>query len=125
MSCDNSTISWMEQWFERLMMRLSKWRPGRCKPVSPPALPWFRMCRCRNNLFRWPVAIALLFPVCSPGVADDGQALDRFLTRLGLSDLRLANMERMLARETVLEKRQTMARAPADRYAGEWNGVAD
>src|SRR4051794_8516423 len=139
MSCDNSTISWMGQWFERLMMRLLKWRPEQCRPANRPALRSFPMCRCRSRVRPareasagpplsdvnpvgrrersslvppyWAfVAAVMLSVVCSVSQGDDGQALDRFLTRLGLTDLRLANMERTLARETAPEKRQAVAR---------------
>src|SRR5689334_4310599 len=122
MSCDNSTISWMEQWCERLMKLPSKWRPARCKPANLPASRWFPMSRCLVlNLL---LSLWLLIVFAPQGRADD-QALDQFLARLGLVDLRLANMERMLARETVLEKRQTLARTLADTYAEELLSAAD
>src|SRR5690348_4638214 len=123
MYCDNSTISWMGQWYERPMTRLLKWRPERCRPANRPASRWFPMYRCRSRAgparktsagppflelnpvgrrersslvppYRAFLAAFVLSFVCAVSGADDGQALDRFLTRLGLTDLRLANMER-------------------------------
>src|SRR4029079_7754012 len=57
--------------------------------------------------------------------ADDNQALDQFLSRLGLADLRLTHMEQVLARESSLEKRTAMARNLANGYAEELIAAAD
>ena len=57
--------------------------------------------------------------------ADEPQSLDQFLARLGLSDLRLANRERTLARETVPAKRLELARKLADAYSEELVTAAD
>ncbi len=57
--------------------------------------------------------------------ADDDQKLDQFLSRLGLTDLRLTHMERMLAREITYDKRAAIARNLADAYAEELVAAAD
>src|SRR6478609_4006128 len=57
--------------------------------------------------------------------ADDDQKLDQFLSRLGLTDLRLTHMERMLARNNAYDKRAAIARDLADAYAEELVAAAD
>jgi len=56
---------------------------------------------------------------------DDEAALDQFLARLGLAELRLAHMQRMLAHETAADKRTALARKLADAYAEELIAAAD
>jgi hypothetical protein len=56
---------------------------------------------------------------------DDEAALDQFLARLGLADLRLTHMERMLAHEEPGDKRTSLARKLADAYAEELIAAAD
>jgi len=77
-----------------------------------------------NSLLRH-FALWLLVLTALTARADDAQSLDQFLTRLGLSDLRLANMERMLVRETIPAKRAELARKLADGYAEELVAAAD
>ena len=67
----------------------------------------------------------LLFIATLAACADDGQKLDQFLNRLGLADLRLTHMERLLERETAGDKRLAMARQLADAYAEELVAAAD
>jgi hypothetical protein len=57
--------------------------------------------------------------------ADDDQKLDQFLSRLGLTDLRLTHMERMLALNNAYDKRAAIARDLADAYAEELVAAAD
>jgi tetratricopeptide (TPR) repeat protein len=77
-----------------------------------------------NSLLRH-FALCLLVLTALTSRADDAQSLDQFLARLGLGDLRLANTERMLARETVPAKRAELARKLADGYAEELIAAAD
>src|SRR5262245_28689039 len=70
------------------------------------------------------VVAAILF-IANSTAADDDQALDQFLTRLGLTDLRLTNMERILSRENAADKRAALARSLADGYAEELIAAAD
>lgn len=72
------------------------------------------------------ILLALLasLAVIGPARADD-QALDQLLARLGLAELRLHHMERLLARETDRDKRLAAARQLADAYAEQLLSVAD
>src|SRR4051794_16102899 len=88
------------------MKPLLTWRPARFKPAKQPASYLFPMCRWpMRNSFRCGVACCLLILMAVSGRADEAQSLDQFLARLGLTDLRLANMERTLARETGVAQR--------------------
>src|SRR5690349_19571212 len=108
------------------MKRRSTWRPARFKPASRPVLRSFLMCRWPviNNFLRH-FALWLFLLAALPARADEAQSLDQFLARLALSDLRLANMERMLAQETAAPKRVELARKLADAFAEELVAAAD
>lgn len=57
--------------------------------------------------------------------ADEAQSLDQFLARLGLTDLRLTNLQRLLDREVAAKQQQVLARQLADLYAEELIAAAD
>src|SRR3954464_10037715 len=73
--------------------------------------------------------LAALVGVCvsMPGVAVDAEdaRLEQYLSRLGLTDLRLTYFERLLERETVSAKRTELAVTLANAYAEELAANAD
>jgi hypothetical protein len=85
------------------------------------------MCRfpAANELFRCCLAGAMLLAGALAVRGDDDQALDQFLARLGLADLRLTHMERRLARAEPGDQRTALARKLADAYAEELIAAAD
>jgi hypothetical protein len=76
-------------------------------------------------------SLAVLLLACAPFIAphsaraDDAQALEQFLNRLGLRDLRLIHLERMLDRESEARRRQALAKSLADAYTEELISAAD
>jgi hypothetical protein len=78
----------------------------------------------RQKLCSWLVPVLLLISSATAS-ADEAQSIEQFLSRLGLIELRLVHIERMLARETAADKRQAMARKLADAYAEELVAAAD
>src|SRR5690242_17470887 len=85
-----------------------------------------RGCLARRPIYRVCVAIALFFLAAIRQLpADENHTLDQFLSRLGLTDLRLTHMVRMLAHESAPEKRAAIARQLADAYAEELVASAD
>src|SRR4051812_16359284 len=68
----------------------------------------------------------LALPQCisSPAVAED-PALEQYLSRLGLSDLRLTYLEGLLAEESAAAKKLQLAGKLADAYAEELTAVAE
>src|SRR5262245_54691182 len=132
MCCDNWTINSMGPSCVSRMKRRSTWRPARSSRARGPALPWFLMCRFRGRVGcahqhcrKWWAQPALhavwgvLALITLAASADEAQQLDEFLNRLGLTDLRLAHTERLLAREAAADKRMALARQLADAYAEE------
>src|SRR5438552_1871693 len=79
----------------------------------------------RRAIGRIGVATCILLALVGAAPADDDLALDQFLSRLGLAELRLTHMERMLAREHAAGKRAALARSLADAYAEELIAAAD
>src|SRR5689334_17598197 len=72
-------------------------------------------------------ALGLLLAALLAGAprADDARALDQYLQRLGLSDLRLLHLEQTLAGESAAAKRLPLARTLADAYAEQLLATAD
>src|SRR4051812_6600884 len=67
---------------------------------------------------------ALLF-LASSSRADEAQLVDQFLSRLGLTELRLLHSEHTLERENASDKRLALARELADGYAEALIAAAD
>src|SRR5689334_3134367 len=121
----------------------SIWPPAPFKPANPPVSRWFPMCRWQvTSRVREPAEMhlmnivgkrciscslrgCLLLLIALTARANDAQSLDQFLARLGLDDLRLANMERTLARETGAANRLELARKLADAYSEELVSAAE
>jgi hypothetical protein len=86
----------------------------------------FERCRPARFLTGLLCAAALgVAAIVSVTRADDDQALDHFLGRLGLNELRLTHLERRVAHEPAAEKRAQLARQLADAYAEELVAAAD
>src|SRR5437762_3689664 len=95
------------------------WTPNRRTGLT-------QACTARNAIFCLCITVVVVFLAAScPLRGDDDQTLDQFLSRLGLAQLRLTHMERMLARETGADKRAALARSLADAYAEELVATAD
>src|SRR4051812_24881647 len=96
------------------------------RPFIRPGLVAFeRRCPARfitSLLCAVAVGVAAIVSVSH---ADDDHALDQFLGRLGLYELRLTHLERQVAREPAAEKRAQLARQLADAYAEELVAAAD
>jgi len=60
-----------------------------------------------------------------PAIAAEDPALEQYLSRLGLTELRLTYLERSLERESTSAKRSQLARKLADAYAEELAAAAD
>src|SRR5437762_3534076 len=127
MYCDNWTISSMGPSCGLRMKHLLIWLPARFSHARWPALRSFLTCLfpARNKGRGGYALCSVLWLVTFAAGADNAQKLDQFLNRLGLTDLRLTHMERLLARETVADKRLAMARQLADAYAEELVSAAD
>src|SRR5947207_1288684 len=97
------------------------------RPWTPNKLfaLWQRGRIVRRAIGRICVAMCILLALVGAAPADDDLALDQFLGRLGLTELRLTHMERMLARENAADKRAALARNLADAYAEELIAAAD
>src|SRR5687768_2798818 len=111
------------------MMHLFIWRLVRSKPAKMRASLPSRTCRWRSvtrtALAPALVFVSLLLAFSSATYADDALALEQYLARLGLTDLRLHHLERTLERTTDAKQRAAYARLLADAYADQMLAAAD
>jgi len=63
-------------------------------------------------------AIAATLPL-SPARGDDDDSITQFLNRLGLTDLEIMHLEKVIEKDLPKEKKVTLAKRLADLYAGE------
>lgn len=105
--------------------------------VAPPQLPTVLMRTARHcadavyRSARGPAAVWLLLLMVISVTAtaaraqDDYERMEQFLTRLGLSDLRIAHLEETLNASISQQRKRQLARRLADLYAARLMAAAD